>query len=286
MKLPILKWLLMGPMLLSLCSVSCRTSDTVSTPQDAVQPSTLVIKDSCSKESLDKTAPYVVTPKDTGRPFVQNPQYPDKKPYVAKSQQYDVSYKIKGVWARLHMVDIYNLDRHVKATGPSVPASLRGLWWMDGNPVPEVILSFADSQIDQKTGYIRNPYNGVNSYLFSASATGRGVWDITKIFATSMLIRPTPEINLENPKPGDFFYVDVDARVVGYIKSSNLPTTFIEDGLWRRETGDHCYNLRRIVDEKGQKLPVYDYFIGEVLKKNQQAGSKNPDKLLQIRTGI
>ena len=99
-----------------------------------------------------------------------------------------------------------------------------------------------------------------------------------------MVLRPALQIDLTRPKPGEFFYVDVDVRVVGYIKSSNLPTTFIEDGLWRRETGEHCYNLRRIVDENGKKLPVYDYFVNQVIDKNKAAGSKNPDKLLQIRT--
>jgi hypothetical protein len=104
-----------------------------------------------------------VTRKDTGLTYKPKPEYPDKKSYVTKAQGYDFSYRVQDKWARLYMVDIYNLDLHVKGAGPTVPASLRGLWWMDGNPLPEVVLSFAESFIDKTTGYLKNPYNGQNS---------------------------------------------------------------------------------------------------------------------------
>lgn len=90
-------------------------------------------------------------------------------------------------------------------------------------------------------------------------------------------------MDMERPNPGESFFVNVDVRIAGKLESETMPTTFIQDGLWRRETGEHCYNLRRIVDEEGHRLPVYDYFVQKVLEKNRDGGSKNPDKVLQVR---
>jgi hypothetical protein len=115
-----------------------------------------------------------------------------------------------------------------------------------------------------------------------------------------MVFRPTPSLDFQNPKKGDMFYVDVDARFVGSIVSENMPTLYVGDGHWMRKTaigkkvekaGEHtieqpnfhCYNLRRIVDENGRRLPIYPYFVQEVLKKNQAAGSKVPEVVMQIR---
>ena len=88
---------------------------------------------------------------------------------------------------------------------------------------------------------------------------------------------------------------------MGSIVSENMPTHYVAEGHWRRETlvgksqkeasgttGDtkstaHCYNLRRIVDEHGKKLPLYPYFVQEILKKNTQAGSRVPEVVMQIR---
>lgn len=268
-----------------ICLSSCDNSNLSSSPETqvlATSEQTSKIYDACSNTWL--TPQVSLTQEEI-----------EKKPRVLeKSLWIDRTYEINGQKMRLHNIDIYHLNEHIKSGKAPLPKSLRGVWWMDGNPLPEVVLSFGDAEISQ--GQIKNPYNGPNSYVFSATAKGRLNWDVTNFFKTGMVIRPAAHMDLENPKPGDTFYVDVDARFVGSIVSENMPTRYVGEGHWRRETivgsskagsedkrETHCYNFRRIVDENGQKLPIYPYFVQEVLRKNSSAGSKVPEVVMQIR---
>jgi hypothetical protein len=268
-----------------LCLSSCDNSHLSSSPQAevfAASEQTFKIFDACSNTWLN--------PKIT----ISQEEIEQKPRIIEKSLWIDRTYQVNDQKMRLYNVDIYHLNEYIKGGKSPLPKSLRGVWWMDGNPLPEAVLSFGDAEVSQR--HIKNPYNGPNSYLFSATAKGRLNWDVTNFFKTGMVIRPSANINLEEPKPGDTFYVDVDARFVGSIVSENMPTRFVDEGHWRRETivgsskpgsedkrETHCYNFRRIVDENGKKLPIYPYFVQEILKKNSTAGSRVPEVVMQIR---
>ncbi len=111
----------------------------------------------------------------TGLPYREQPSF-DVEPSVKKAARFDRTYKVNGENYRMYEIDLFNIEKHMKVGGDNLPKSLRGIWWMDGNPVPEVVLSFADATWDAEAGKLYNRFNGMNSYLFTPSFLGRGWW--------------------------------------------------------------------------------------------------------------
>jgi|GEM_PF-3813733 hypothetical protein len=217
----------------------------------------------------------------TGVPYRETPHYTEDK-VVRSSRGLDREYMVQGKRSRLFEVDIYHLDEHMKGGGRNVPRSLRGIWWMDGNPVPEVILSFGDASFSLETRTVLNPFNGRNGYLFSSSILGRLWHEITNILNGQILLQFPLETAIEQPRAGDTMYVDPILKGFGEL-NTNWPTTYVNDTHWRRDTQDFCYNLRQIVDENGKKLPAYDYFVLKVRQQNLANFGRSPDMLLQAR---
>ncbi len=217
----------------------------------------------------------------TGLPYREQPHY-DKEKIVRSSQGIDRVYTIQGEKSKLFEVDIYHLDEHMKGGGPNVPKSLRGLWWMDGNPVPEVILSFGDAKYSEEERLLRNTFNGKNGYLFSSSILGRLWHEITNLLNGVIIVKFPESFNIEQPKAGDQMFVSPQLKGLGDLQT-DWPTTYVNDSHWRRDTQDFCYNLRQIVDENGTKLPAYDYFVQQVQKQNRANGGRSPEVLLQAR---
>ena len=228
----------------------------------------LQIFDACLNQWVDSQLPYQESP------FYADHQVSDF------AYRFNQAFKIGDEKFKLYDVDMYNLERHVKVGGENVPKSLRGLWWMDGNPVPEVVMTLANAVYDKEERTIRSRYNGQDSYLFSPSLPGLATWDIFYILKGYLQMRIPETVDMENLSYGDRIFVDLGVRF-GLYKTENLPTTYINDSHWKRETGGHCYNLRQIVDENGNKLPVYDYFIKKTKEQTNELGGYNTNVLIQ-----
>lgn len=234
--------------------------------------SKLVIYDACTDQTID-----------TGLPFDPKPSYPDQqvsnKPYLLGQ-----TFTIGALKYRLFDVDLFNLDKHVKIGGANVPKSFRGLWWMHGNPAPEVVVSLANAVLSKDQKLISFAYNGQDSYLFTPSPEGIATWSGFFAAKVQVRIRIPQGINLDAPKIGDKVFIDTGILQGLVIKADIQPTTFVKEGHWKREyPGGGCYNFRQIVDENGNKTSIYPLFVQEVQKQTQSHHGFNPKVLIQPR---
>lgn len=217
---------------------------------------------------------------DTGLPFREEPSFPGKQP-TSTLRKPAITYKVGGKKVRLHEVDIYNLDTHALPGKDNVPKGLRGMWWMDGNPVPEIVLSFGRSVYDKAKGTITSTYNDQDSYIMQPSTPALAFWNLTLATKVKIQARVPPAINMDNLKFGDKIFVDIVVFSANLpLKTSLMPTTYVSDQQWKRETGTNCYNFRQIVDENGKKLPVYDLFVKNVMQQTKDARGSNPEVLV------
>lgn len=216
---------------------------------------------------------------DTGLPFRAEPSFPDRKASDSLRKPV-IPYRVGRKIVRLHEVDIYNLEKHVLLGKENVPKSFRGLWWMDGNPAPEVVLSLAHVVYDKSKGTLTSLYNEQDSYLMQPSTAGIALWNAFRLAKVKLHVRIPPAVDMEKPQFGDQLFVDIALLSKLVVKARLMPTTYISDQHWKRETGDHCYNLRQIVDENGKKLPVYDRFVKNVMQQTKDGKGTNPEVLV------
>lgn len=216
---------------------------------------------------------------DTGLPFRTEPKFPNDKPTI-NLRKPALFYKVGDKRVRLHEVDIYNLDKHVLLGKANVPKSFRGLWWMDGNPAPEIVLSFAHVVYDKPKGTMTAFYNEQDSYLMQPSPAGIALWDAFLAAKVQLNVRVPKTIDMDKLKFGDQIFVDIGLFRKVVVKTGLMPTTYINDQHWKRETGEHCYNFRQIVDENGRKTPVYDRFVKNVIQQTKDGKGTNPEILI------
>lgn len=216
---------------------------------------------------------------NTGLPFREEPTFSNHKA-LSTLRKPGIQYKVGNKKVRLHDVDIYNLEKHVLLGKENVPKSFRGLWWMDGNPAAEVVVSFARSVYDKSKGTMTSIYNDQDSYLMQPSIAGMAVWTAFLAAKVKLQVRIPANVNMDNLKVGDRLFVDTGLLSNVIVKTSSLPTTYVSDQHWKRETGKHCYNLRQIVDENGRKLPVYDRFVKNVMQQTKDGNGTNPEALI------
>jgi len=228
--------------------------------------SNLVVFDSCREKWLE-----------TDIPLREEPSYSESE--YGTPIPWGRSYKIGSNRIKLHEIDIYNLEEHLTVGGFEVPASFRGIWWMDGNPLPEVILSLHSANVDSLNRTIEFDYNEKFRYSFLPTRTSLVQWELTHLFASKAKIVFEDGVDLDAPQNGDTGKLDFITNVFSNgLPFGEMKITYAMDGVWRRETRlgqENCYNLRRIVDEYGKKLPAYDYFL-KITQAEIQAS--RPDK--------
>lgn len=231
---------------------------------------TLVLYDACKDTWVDTGLPFRAEPTFQGRNASRSLHKPE------------VQYRVGDKLVRLYDVDIYNLEKHVQPGKENVPKSFRGLWWMDGNPAPEIVLSFARAVYDKTKGTMTSLYNDQDSYIMQPSTSGIALWNKFRDAQVSLQVRIPAKVNMEDPQFGDQLFVDTGISKV-VVQTSLLPTTYVSDQHWKRETGNHCYNFRKIVDENGKKLPVYDRFVKNVMLQTKLGFGTNLEVLVMPR---
>ena len=147
---------------------------------------------------------------------------------------------------------------------------------MDGNLYPDVVLTTNAGVYLKASNTYKLYFADIASYAWLPMS--RSIWFI-KLFhqiRKSMLLK-FGQVDPNSPVPGDQIKIYAATPLFAF-PFYYLPPTYIMEGLWKRETGSlgqkrasyHCYNMRRIIDEQGQKLPVYDYFVKETEKRMQK----------------
>lgn len=204
-----------------------------------------------------------------------------RKPYFGGNE-----YKIGEGKVQIREVDLYQLEDYMDWDNSDLPLSFKGLWWMDGNPVPEVVVAFGAADFDEDTNSINFDYNAPGAYTLYPSLRSQALWESTYRTGSKGLVQFDSSMDLENPMMGDTGQLSLRSKILGIpLDIKGMSVTYVKEGLWQRVTTvatlSHCYNLRRIVDENGQKLPAYNHFIEKTQKEALDAGIKKIDRLIQ-----
>ena len=176
---------------------------------------------------------------------------------------------------KLQSVPHENIEEHILigSDETGTPKNLQGLWWMDGNPLADEVVSFASAQIEpiyedeELTGYKAN-----------IPVYDEGIWSWHDSFGGRLLYRAVENSRLvyEGIFDIDFTHGEVTPIIKLFsvfpelqIPQSmivNFSMTQVSEDEWSRDSvlfGDeHQYRFRRIVDGQGNRLPAYeDYLI-------------------------
>ena len=177
----------------------------------------------------------------------------------------------------LETIDTVNVaEEMVIGTGDTgLPESLQGLFWMEGNPAPEVVTSLGGSvwDADSRT-IVLNPSVDEGVWAYNDSLLGNLLYGFTTPASSVMKFNE------------DITYADisVNLRVLGitiplpqWLASSTM--FLVEDGLWERGSAiaffvptPGGYNFRRIVTADGEPTDSFADFV-----------ASNPETLLVYR---
>ena len=161
----------------------------------------------------------------------------------------------------------------------NTPKNLQGLWWMDGNPLPDEVVSFASAQIEaiEEDGEIV----GWEAYI---PVYDEGIWTWHDSLAGRALYRAVEKNNLVYRgifnADWTFGQVTPNVRLFSVLPNLNIPQsrlldfsmTQVTENEWRRDSvlfgGESSYRFRQIVDGEGNRLPAYDEYVQSIKDRN------------------
>jgi len=175
---------------------------------------------------------------------------------------------LRGVFSpRYRLVELDSVDadqallRADDSTG--TPPFLQGLWWMDGNPLPDKVISFARSPWDAATRTTHIDVYDEGIWSWHASLDGRALYEWVRTF--ELVYELTYDETLS------FVTIIPTVKVAGHrvaVPESVVKFTAerVDDDLWLRRSYlngrlEHTYSLRRIVRADGERLPTYDDYV-------------------------
>jgi len=199
------------------------------------------------------------------------PTYPET-PVSLEAVGDGVKFETRGLKFQMFEVDGRNFEKKMTAANQGTPKAFRGIWWMEGNPTPEIIVNFATGVYDRAESDFSFRYASQNAYLFPSSEKGIDMFERGVGTDAPTHIRSQSDFDFDKPEYGQSAYVSIR-----FLPKQAMTTIYVADGLWRRNSfGIHCYNLRRIVDENGNKLPPFDYYVNKLETINKSFGSQKP----------
>ena len=134
-----------------------------------------------------------------------------------------------------------------------LPERLQGIFWMDGNPNPDELISFANSNWNEEDKTLAIKVYGPDVWSWHNDIAGRGLYEL--LLATELtyefkfsddltLMDITPVINIAGHRlsPPEFLV--------------KFGSRYINDKLWLRDSAFlgrdvGSYNLRRVIDQNG-----------------------------------
>lgn len=139
------------------------------------------------------------------------------------------------------------------------PEVMRGLWWMDGNPLPDEVISFHSARWDPSTRCIHVAV-GENTWTWHRNAFGRALFRGVR----------AADLHYELRFDESLSFVEITPRLRGGMRISSRLITLtarrVGEGLWLRHSGlagrvMHTYALRRIVRADGTREPAFQDYI-------------------------
>jgi len=161
----------------------------------------------------------------------------------------------------------------------SLGIDLRGLWWMWGNPVPEILSSFAGTKSNGSSYpvalFIKSRM--AHHWSFPDSIFGKGFMAFNNLEheGTELKAERTLAIRFQNSTHGE---IDNRLRNIPLVWGDRWPMYKINNDMWSRPSTfqkgsvlpDTTYNLTRIIREDGTKTRYWKDFL---------ASSDNVDQL-------
>ncbi|MBC7532018.1 MAG: hypothetical protein H7318_10600 [Oligoflexus sp.] len=166
------------------------------------------------------------------------------------------------------------IDTHLvpgsDATG--TPEALQGLWWMNGNPLADEVLSFASAQwsdIEVDGEVVGHqaliPVFDQGIWSWHDSIAGRVLYNL--VLKSRLTYHVTFDLNFTHGQ------VTPLLKPISFIPGIELPASMLVDfkmnavteGEYSRDSillgKKHSYRFRRIVDGNGNRLPAFDEFV-------------------------
>ena len=163
------------------------------------------------------------------------------------------------------------------ATG--TPENLQGLWWMDGNPLADEVVSFAGAQYEAI-----EEDDEVVGYSAEIAVYDEAVWTWHNSFGGHLLYRLVNQQKLvyHGIFNADFTHGEVTPIIRPFsvlpeveIPQSmlvNFSMTQVTEDEWSRDSvlfgQSSSYRFRRIVDGEGNRLPAWDDFVQSIEDRN------------------
>lgn len=151
----------------------------------------------------------------------------------------------------------------------AIPAPLQGLWWMDGNPLPDEFVSFAHSAYDVQSHKVTINVYDQDIWSWHGNEQGSFLYDLVQRF------KLTYELTLNEEET----FIQIIPVITFKGIAIHVPRALVNftaradgDGRWIRESqffGQEfgSYTFRRVVDRNGVKdQDVFDAYLQQAPK--------------------
>lgn len=173
-----------------------------------------------------------------------------------------------AMWnTRYELIEVSSdtINREMRIAGPmsGIPEVLQGLWWMDGNPLPDEVISLGRSIWNQDTRSTGIEVYGERIWSWHASIWGRSAYALAYRSRLVYELAFDEKLCVGTITP----VMRVLGRRVRVPESLVRLTMHLEyDGVWRRESRlfglfHHAYRLRRIVRGDGAREEAFADYV-------------------------
>jgi hypothetical protein len=144
-----------------------------------------------------------------------------------------------------------------------IPPALQGLWWMDGNPLADKIVSFGASPWNDETHQTSIVVYGEGIWSWHGDLEGRALY--ASVRASELVYELTYDADLTFAEIVPIVKVG-PARLRVPQSLVRFTASRISDELWLRHSYlhgrlVHTYAFRRIVRGDGSREPAYDEYV-------------------------
>ncbi|MCX6108335.1 MAG: hypothetical protein NTZ90_01870 [Proteobacteria bacterium] len=150
----------------------------------------------------------------------------------------------------------------IATSAQGLPATIQGIWWMDGNPIGDILVTLGSSHYDPATRTAFLTTGDEGSYSFRKSDMTRAAYEQARKSGEGYVMQFDESFTNATIKPS---LLKDGERVLISDKLVRFSMHLVEDGHWVRESyifGIRIpdYNLRRVVRPDGTRDPAYaDY---------------------------
>lgn len=181
------------------------------------------------------------------------------------------------------------VDREMLVAGGSsgFPGLLQGLWWMDGNPLPDELLSLGGSTWNPETRTTRIQVYGERVWSWHGNLLGRGLYALTYLSRLDYELRFDDDLSTGTITPIIRVFgseVRIPERV------AKLTLRLVRDGHWLRESCFfglfyHVYDLRRIVRGDRSRLDAFTAYAKSAPARTYLAVRRGAVRIIHCSDG-